>query len=99
MPTLRQIAVLVVCDEVVGSWPLSARIALRDAVIKDVSAFSGATWSRGHTLIAIHSFREHWDRGLPWPPRRNAIDHAAVKKRAQLIAAFGREVAERLDQR
>lgn len=103
VPTAREIAVLVACERVIRTWPVAARIALRQAVLADVASFSPGEWDEPAVWIATEMFGERWRRGLPWPPGPDelvppppaplAIDRAAVAALASRIRALGLPLA------
>lgn len=103
VPTAREFAVLAACERVIRGWPVAARIAFRDAVLADVSAFSPGEWDHVGVQVAAEIFLERWRRGLPWPPsphelvpslpERLTFDRQAISALARRIRALGLPLA------
>jgi hypothetical protein len=103
VPSAREIAVIVACERVLQSWPESARIAFRQAVLADVDSFSSGVWDPIEVRIKAEIFIERWHRGLPWPPPPDELvppppprldyDRAAVATLADRIRALGLPLA------
>jgi hypothetical protein len=103
VPSSKEIAVLVACERVIRTWPVVARIAFREAVLRDVRDFLPGDWDLGAALAAAEIFGSRWARGLPWPPAPGelevaapatpAIDLEAIEALARRIRAIGIELA------
>jgi hypothetical protein len=101
VPTSKEIAVLVACERVIRTWPVQARIAFREAVLRDVGAFVPGDWDLGAALVAAEIFGVRWAQGLPWPPAADElrgepaieVDLTAVHELARRIRAIGIELA------
>jgi hypothetical protein len=101
VPTSKEFAVLVACERVIRTWPVDARIAFREAVLRDVAAFVPGQWDLGTALVAAEIFGARWALGLPWPPTSEElkgepvhdVDLAAVALLARRIRAIGIELA------
>jgi hypothetical protein len=101
VPTSKEIAVLVACERVIRRWPVEARIAFREAVLRDVTTFVPGDWDLGAALVAAEIFGVRWAQGLPWPPDPDELrgepavelDLAEVHALARRIRAIGIELA------
>ena len=103
MPSSKEIAVLVACERVIRTWPVAARIAFREAVLRDVRDFVPGDWDLGAALAAAEIFGTRWAAGLPWPPPPDElvagaapapeVHLVAIEALARRIRAIGIELA------